>query len=188
MINWRNGLITTLLGISLLPSAASALPEESRIPGGVALVPLIGIDSKTAPQVSYDEQRVMVVPASNAANSRWLAVVGIPLSAKADKVQTLDLDGKTFEFRIAPKEYEAQYLTVPNKRHVDPDPDDLARWERESTEMKAAFTRWSEPGQIMDKMELPANGRFSSPFGLRRFFNEQPRNPHSGLDIAAPTE
>lgn len=187
MISWRNVLITALLGIGLLPSAAQALPQESRIPGGVALVPLTGINSSTAPEVSYGEQRVMVVPDSNAASdTNWLAVVGIPLSADADKAQVLNLDGKTFEFRITPKEYEAQYLTVPNKRHVDPDPEDLARWKRESAEMKAAFSLWSEPSEIPDKMTLPAEGPFSSPFGLRRFFNEQPRNPHSGLDIAAP--
>ena len=32
----------------------------------------------------------------------------------------------------------------------------------------------------------PAQGPTSSPFGLKRFFNEQARRPHSGLDIAAP--
>ena len=36
-------------------------------------------------------------------------------------------------------------------------------------------------------MRLPAAGRVSSNFGLRRILNGQPRNPHAGLDIAAPT-
>jgi murein DD-endopeptidase MepM/ murein hydrolase activator NlpD len=33
---------------------------------------------------------------------------------------------------------------------------------------------------------MPIKGKISSPFGLKRFFNGQSRDPHSGLDIAAP--
>lgn len=36
-------------------------------------------------------------------------------------------------------------------------------------------------------MIWPVRGRESSAFGLRRFFNGEERNPHSGLDVAMPT-
>ena len=73
-----------------------------------------------------------------------------------------------------------------NQRQVDPTAEDLKRIAREQTLSNQAFTTWSEVLADDLRFDLPARGRFSSAFGLRRFFNSQARQPHSGLDIAAP--
>jgi murein DD-endopeptidase MepM/ murein hydrolase activator NlpD len=43
---------------------------------------------------------------------------------------------------------------------------------------------WREAPETDLDFIVPAEGELSSRFGLRRFFNEKPRNPHSGLDLA----
>lgn len=170
-----------------LSAVATSLPQEARVPGGIALIPLIGLNSDAAPSAWYRGNRVMVMPTQETAyaeQAAWLAIIGIPLSAKADQQQLMKADGQRFPFNIQDKQYKEQRLTVTNKRHVNPNPQDLERFKREKTEMVAAFKSWSTPQQPTTQFQLPANGRFSSPFGLKRFFNNQPRNPHSGLDIA----
>ncbi|MCO1691316.1 M23 family metallopeptidase, partial [Pseudomonas aeruginosa] len=58
--------------------------------------------------------------------------------------------------------------------------------ERELAEQTAAYRRFSPglPSNLM--LDKPVDGPLSSPFGLRRFFNGEERNPHSGLDFAVP--
>lgn len=174
-----------LLAVLFLPHTASAeLPQSSPVPGGIAII-AVGPDSAPAPLVQYQKQRVLVVRA----NGTWQAVVGLPLSLQPGE-QQLDISDRgavrTLAFQVLPKQYETQYLTLANKRQVDPTAEDLKRITRELALSNHAFATWSADLADDLRFDLPAPGRFSSAFGLRRFFNNQARQPHSGLDIAAP--
>ncbi len=158
------------------------LPQANPVPGGVVIVPLNPV-TDAPPRVRFNGERIMVVRQ----NDRWHAIVGLPLTlATGEHRLTLDRSG-TMAFTVQPKEYAAQHLTLTNKRMVDPTASDLKRIEREQKILQRAFQTWSETSVPPLRFDLPARGQLSSPFGLRRFFNNQPRQPHSGLDIAAPT-
>ncbi|MCQ2029281.1 M23 family metallopeptidase [Stutzerimonas zhaodongensis] len=151
------------------------------VPGGVAVVDL-GNDA-SAPKARYDGKPVLVVREDD---QRWIAIVGIPLTVKAGQ-HSLDVAGKAHGFRVEPRTYREQHITLKNQRQVNPNPDDLKRIERELDEQTRAYRQFSErqPSNLL--FDKPVNGPLSSPFGLRRFFNGEERNPHSGLDFAAKT-
>ena len=174
-----------ILVFLVLFSIQSNALTVSNVPGGVAV---FLIKAETKPAAWYQGQQLMVIPDQLA--NRWKIVIGIPLSAKAGtrklKVRADDVT-TIHHFDIEDKEYKAQYLTITNKRKVDPNQQDLDRISKESKRIKLAKAFWSENSQPPLVFKLPVTGRFSSPFGLKRFFNNKPRNPHTGLDITSPT-
>ncbi len=115
--------------------------------------------------------------------------LGIPLSM-APGPASLSIDNPDgpalpLTFVIGNIDYPEQRLTIGNKRQVDPTAEDLERIAGDRREINRAFRSWDrEP--VDTAFHLPAIGPRSSAFGLKRFFNEQPRSPHSGVDIAAP--
>jgi len=153
-----------------------ALPQNLAVPGGVAVVPV-----ETGEQATYNGHPVMVAKD----NGAFFAIVGIPLSGKPG-THELKTPSQVYTFSVKTKDYETQRLTITNKRKVNPLEEDLKRIRRERSEMDWAFTSFNTDIPLAVDFSLPATGPVSSPFGLRRFFNDQPRNPHSGLDIAAP--
>lgn len=163
------------------------IPQDNPVPGGIAIVPLPVISTK-APVVHYQNNRVMVAPEGNEDN-RWIAITGIPLSVEAG-TQELSLKTqngvKTVSFSVKNKKYETQHIKIKNKRKVNPYKKDLERIKQEKKEITAALAKWTDSEQLPSLFQIPVKGRLSSPFGLRRYFNEQPRKPHSGIDIAAP--
>jgi murein DD-endopeptidase MepM/ murein hydrolase activator NlpD len=152
------------------------------VPGGVAVVPLG--EQAQAPRASYLGKPVLVVKEDG---KQWIAIVGIPLSAKPGAQQLkLDGSGRTLAFQVGAKHYKEQRITLKNTRQVNPLAEDLVRIDRELTEQNRAYDNFAarQPSNLL--FDKPVDGPLSSPFGLRRFFNGEERNAHSGLDFAVP--
>jgi len=165
-------------------TASGALPEPLPVPGGIAVIKL-PVTAAALPVVRYRGNRVAVIRDAGS----WHAVVGIPLAASQGRhtvmLQT-ENGAQPQAFEVHAREYEKQYITIKNKRMVNPTQTDLERIKREKSIISAAFRHWRETADLSLELSLPVDGQLSSAFGLQRFFNKQPRKPHSGLDIAAP--
>ncbi|HBZ92613.1 MAG TPA: peptidase M23 [Pseudomonas sp.] len=150
------------------------------VPGGVAVVDLG--NPAQAPKVRYQGKPVLTVREDG---QRWIAIVGIPLSVKPGTQQVEVEGGRTLSFQVGAKHYTEQRITIKNQQQVTPNAENLKRIERELAEQTRAYQQFSarQPSNLL--FDKPVNGPLSSPFGLRRFFNGEERNPHSGLDFAA---
>lgn len=180
----RWGVVLALI-MGTVPAVAATLPTPSLVPGGIALVPLGNAES-APPRVTFNDAPVMVVREG----SRWIAVVGIPLSTKPGKAKVVvNRAGSSpaiVEIAIKPKQYVEQKLRVAPGM-VDLAPADLERVNRERPQIQAALATFSEPAPSTLALQQPVPGPRSSSYGLRRVFNGQPRAPHTGMDIAAAT-
>ena len=178
------GLMSLLLFFSVLPVSAPQAdtpPHTAAVPGGVTVIDLGPAEGK-APVLHFGKKRVMV----QEDRGHWKAIVGIPLTATPGEQKITRADGTTLAFRVQDKQYDTQHITIKNKRKVNPNKQDMTRIRSERGKINAALKHWREAASVETRFVLPVEGRLSSPFGLRRYFNEQPRKPHSGIDIAAP--
>ncbi len=183
------------LGLSLLASRGAGAapadahwPRDLRVPGGVARLSL-GPASERPVVHTPDGVPVLVLGDP----IEWTALAGIPLAAPVGEAHVLvqaaaGAPARRIAYRVAPKRYQEQHLKV-EPRTVDLSAEDLARHERERAHQQQVMATVSTPLPAAPdpRMRQPVPGRRSSSFGLRRVFSGQPRNPHSGMDIAAAT-
>lgn len=176
-----------LLFTAIFCHSAHALPTEQRTSGGIALVPLPSYVSEKV-QVLFNEAAVPIIKE----NQSLFAVVGIPLSQKEPVLNLTLKEGDLLDsisFEITDKHYPEQRISLQATQNnkITPSEAELARYSREAAEQKAVYQSFtSSPTHAWPNFAWPIKGRISSPFGLKRFFNDQARDPHSGLDIAAP--
>ena len=168
----------------LLPAWCHAFTlDHTPVPGGIAVVHLPA-DANPA-SVRYEQRRVLIARREN----ETYAIVGLALGVQPGthylEARTLENKPLRLAFEVRDKTYETQRITIKDKRKVNPEKRDLERIRREQKQIGAALSHWSDGTAVTLDFLKPVNGPLSSPFGLRRYFNDQPRKPHSGLDIAA---
>jgi murein DD-endopeptidase MepM/ murein hydrolase activator NlpD len=182
---------TIFTGAGSAAAAKLELPHGSLVPGGILVTPVGSAaggdgDSDKPPVVTYDGKRAMVLRSSG----RWVAVVGIPLTVSPGQshiqIQQGEAPESPLEFHVGDKQYAVQSLKVaPGK--VDLSPEDTARAQHESERIRAALATYSDRPPVTLRLLQPVPGKRSSSYGLRRVFNNEPRNPHSGMDIGSPS-
>jgi murein DD-endopeptidase MepM/ murein hydrolase activator NlpD len=168
--------------VGIAGALAMELPKQSGVPGGVVALELGAAPAR--PRAHANGVPLLVLGDA----SRWVALLGIPLSAKpgagAIEVKRAGRPELRVPYTIESKQYAEQHLKVP-QRTVDLSKEDLARYERERTHQTQVIATFSERLPVTLRMQQPTPGPRSSSFGLRRVFNGQARSPHSGMDIAA---
>jgi murein DD-endopeptidase MepM/ murein hydrolase activator NlpD len=123
---------------------------------------------------------------------QWVAVVGLALDTQPGEHE-LRVEPESVKhgatrsvaFSVAAKDYPEQRITLKDSGKVQLSPADLERVEGEIAAIQKLKRHWREADEVDTSFVLPDDGRLTGRFGVRRFFNGEPRSPHAGFDIAA---
>lgn len=127
-----------------------------------------------------------IVPVAK--NGRF--VFGFGRDEAAAMTLTVTRDGGRSEpvaLRIAPQTYDIQRIDGLPPAQVTPPPAVLERIKRENAAIAAVRQRNTGRQDFLNGWVWPAQGPVSGVYGSQRILNGEPRTPHYGLDIAAPT-
>jgi murein DD-endopeptidase MepM/ murein hydrolase activator NlpD len=194
-------LLLIVLAMLLPQASAWSLPRHLPVPGGVAVLALASLDAGERPRVFFNDREQAVVRA----DGRWQALVGLPLETPLGRSEIVVRQGEQETrqvFAVRGRYYPAQRLRIPEARLVTPPPEVEQRIAAEQVrlaELKRQFSLAPTESDGRDGdgsmatsafasgLKLPAAGRLSSRFGVRRVLNGEPRAPHAGLDVAIAT-
>ncbi|HSR11797.1 MAG TPA: M23 family metallopeptidase [Thermodesulfobacteriota bacterium] len=155
-------------------------------PGGVCFVRVSGAGSTA--QI-HGEFRGKKFPLQFTEKNAFEALVGIDLntspgkySVRVDGLPGTKDGGKIVSVQVEKTDFPTESLSLPPSM-VELNPETEARAERESKRFNELFRMSSEQRYWRGAFIRPVPGELSTPFGVRRIINGQPKNPHSGIDL-----
>jgi murein DD-endopeptidase MepM/ murein hydrolase activator NlpD len=115
----------------------------------------------------------------------WTALAGVDLDTRPGlyglRVRQDDVPNATRMIRVAPKRFPVRRLRVA-EAFVNPPAEAIAQIEADSRLLAATYGQ-TTPRRWEGSFRLPVDGKPSSNFGTRSYYNGQPRSPHAGVDF-----
>lgn len=87
---------------------------------------------------------------------------------------------------IKPRHYDIQRISGLPSEQVTPPPQAWERIKQEKAQLAEAYRQDRDVPYFLSGFRWPAQGRISGVYGSQRILNGAPRQPHYGVDIAAP--
>lgn len=166
-----------LLCFVLLSPGALALEFSGEWRQGQLLI------GKVAPgsEVEFLQRKVRVDPDGT-------FVIGLGRDAPA-QVQLVVRQGgieQRHEFQVEQRQYNIQRIEGVPQRTVTPPPEELARIQQDNALTRKARRQDLPRRDFLQEFQWPLTGRITGVYGSQRVYNGEPRQPHYGVDVAAP--
>lgn len=168
---------------ALMAAVDSAGAAELRLDGKSVQGGLIVGHAAPGARVAVDERAVRVAP-----DGKFL--IGFGREAGPTAVLAVTWPDGTQERRtldVAPRTYDIQRIDGLPDRFISPTPEDLEHIKQDSARITAARQRDTAEALFASGFAWPVTGAISGVYGSQRILNGKPRQPHFGVDIAAPS-
>lgn len=179
---WLVARILVLLAMPLSSKAASMEDGAPDIQGRwIQGAMLVGVVSPGS-QVRFDGRQLSLT-----AEGRF--VIGLPFDAPpAAALEVLDRTGhaRRFEYSVEAREYDVQKIGGLPKAMVEPPAAVLTRIADDQRKVAAAREHDTPRGDFAMLSGWPVPARVTGVYGSSRILNGVPRQPHFGVDLAAP--
>lgn len=117
-------------------------------------------------------------------------VVGLGRDAKPSVDITVTAPNgtlNTVQFKVEQRHYDIQRVDGVPQETVTPPPERIARINKESALTRKARRLNLPARHFLQEFQWPLEGPITGVYGSQRVYNGEPRRPHFGVDIAAPT-
>ena len=178
----KGGLVHIALFVLFLSSALPLRAGELRLGGEFVQGGLVHGAAPPGAAVFFDERQLRLSPEGQ-------FVFGFGRDAAPEAVLIVsypDGEKETRHLSVAKRVYRIQRIDGLPKKMVTPPPELLARIREEGANVRQARAFDTPETHVFDPFVWPARGPISGVYGSQRILNGEPRQPHFGVDIAAP--